>query len=329
MEIFDLINKQENLLFSKLSKKDLEEILSYLNLYLLEYRNTLSLSSQDTFGIEIETEDIIDYNDLASAYFMYEDEGWTKKEEPSLYEGLEFTSPPLKDDINSWQEIKRVCDILKRYSSINEKCAAQVHVGAQILPESSEILSRFLLLWSTYEDVIFRFGNGEYTISRPLIDEYAYNCNADFEEAFLVLQEFPTDFMEVLAMLKKENAAAVSFEKCNKLGQYNLNNTIEFRNPNGTLNPIIWQNNINLFMKMLYYVKSDKFDYETIFHRRKLNKYNYSYFSDYNKIHLDSALEFCDLVFNNNLDKVYFLRQYLKNNNEDTKSFQKILGLTR
>lgn len=33
----------------------------------------------------------------------------------------------------------------------------------------------------------------------------------------------------------------------------------------------------------------------------------------YDEINLKNALEFVDLVFDNNLDKVYFLRQYLKN----------------
>ena len=32
----------------------------------------------------------------------------------------------------------------------------------------------------------------------------------------------------------------------------------------------------------------------------------------YNKIYLEQALEFADLIFNNNIDKIYFLRQYLK-----------------
>ena len=35
---------------------------------------------------------------------------------------------------------------------------------------------------------------------------------------------------------------------------------------------------------------------------------------DYNKIYLDSALELSDIIFDNNLDKLYFLRQYVKNN---------------
>ena len=30
------------------------------------------------------------------------------------------------------------------------------------------------------------------------------------------------------------------------------------------------------------------------------------------KIYVDDALEFVDLIFDNNMDKIYFLRQYLK-----------------
>ena len=330
MEIFDFINKQDNLLFSKLSKKDLEEIIYYLNLYLLEYRKTLNLESKDTFGIEIETEDIIDYNDIFSAFAIYEDEGWTKKEDSSLDDGLEFTSPALSDDKDSWLAIKRVCNILKNYSSINDKCAAHVHVGAQILPNNWEIFSRFLLLWATYEDVIYRFCDGEYSITRSGINDYALQCNFDFNEYYNLLSvRKESIFLQVFNELRKMDNNAVSFEKCSLLGVYKFNNTIEFRNPNGTLNPVIWQNNINLFIKMLYYVTSDRFNYDIILNRRRINTKNYLYFSNYNMIHLDNALEFCDLIFNNNLDKVYFLKQYLKNNNEDTKDFKKVLGLTR
>ena len=31
-----------------------------------------------------------------------------------------------------------------------------------------------------------------------------------------------------------------------------------------------------------------------------------------NKIYIDDALEFVDLIFDNNMDKIYFLRQYIK-----------------
>ena len=37
----------------------------------------------------------------------------------------------------------------------------------------------------------------------------------------------------------------------------------------------------------------------------------------YNEINFKNALEFVDIIFDNNLDKVYFLRQYFKNFEEN------------
>ena len=33
---------------------------------------------------------------------------------------------------------------------------------------------------------------------------------------------------------------------------------------------------------------------------------------NYNKVYIEDALNFADIVFDNNLDKVYFFKQYLK-----------------
>ena len=44
----------------------------------------------------------------------------------------------------------------------------------------------------------------------------------------------------------------------------------------------------------------------------KLNSEIMSNIYDYNILDIDGALELVDLVFDNNLDKLYFLRQYLK-----------------
>ena len=46
----------------------------------------------------------------------------------------------------------------------------------------------------------------------------------------------------------------------------------------------------------------------------------------YNEIYLKDALEFVDLIFNNNLDKVYFLRQYLKNFQSGVEASEGILA---
>lgn len=62
----------------------------------------------------------------------------------------------------------------------------------------------------------------------------------------------------------------------------------------------------------MLYCKSLKFN-DDIVERRKRNNLNEYYSLEfYNEIFLDQALELSDLIFDNNLDKLYFLRQYLK-----------------
>ena len=89
------------------------------------------------------------------------------------------------------------------------------------------------------------------------------------------------------------------------------NNTIEFRTPNGTLEPVIWQNNLNLFLALINYAKSTKFDEDIILKRYQSIKGKID-IKLYSQIYLKQAIELADLIFDKNIDKVYFLRQYLK-----------------
>ena len=50
---------------------------------------------------------------------------------------------------------------------------------------------------------------------------------------------------------------------------------------------------------------------------------------DYDEIYLEQALEFADLVFTDNLNKMYFLRQYLKSFQVEKKSLIKAKKFTK
>lgn len=63
---------------------------------------------------------------------------------------------------------------------------------------------------------------------------------------------------------------------------------------------------------MLLYSKSTRYNDDIIQNRRNINEDKYSKLSWYGEIYLQQALELCDMLFTNNFDKVYFLRQYLK-----------------
>ena len=52
--IFKYLNPIDNDIISELKDKDLEQVILYLDRYYLEYRNTLGIDKNITFGIEIE-----------------------------------------------------------------------------------------------------------------------------------------------------------------------------------------------------------------------------------------------------------------------------------
>ena len=118
---------------------------------------------------------------------------------------------------------------------------------------------------------------------------------------------------DILCRLR-ERYQAVNFGNV-YVGNYNdfaEDNTIEFRCPNGTLNPVVWQNNVNLFVNLLKYSKDLSFDDDIVQKRHLINLDKFLELKWYNEIYLEQALELCDMIFNNNLDKIYFLKQYLK-----------------
>ena len=88
---------------------------------------------------------------------------------------------------------------------------------------------------------------------------------------------------------------------------------------NGTLDPVLWQNTINLYAKLLLASHSDidmdRLDY--LLYRMKGDNVSYR---EYDALKLDQAFDFADIVFNNMLDKTNFLRQYIKDgyNSADT-----------
>ena len=89
-------------------------------------------------------------------------------------------------------------------------------------------------------------------------------------------------------------------------------NTIEKRTGNGTTNHIIIQNDINFTTKLMNYCNNELFDEDLIKRRVQINKKTLSKLRSYNDIDIIGSLELADLIFNNNLDKIYFLKQYFK-----------------
>lgn len=308
--IYNYLNPFENTNLSSLSESELKEVLQNINKYYLEYRTIVGLDKDITFGFEIESE---------YAFFDYfsdlnVDGDWDKCFDGSLFEGIELVSPSFTDNIDTWKDVREKCKLVRSFSRIGLNAAAHIHIGAHTLGDNPKYWMNFIKLWSTYEDIIFRFLYGEYLNYRVCINNYAQNLKFEFNNIYNYLSSKPNlDTEFILEQLPQGKKTAVTFKNVYNFNEIQKKNTIEFRCPNGTLEEIIWQNNQNLLGKIIMYSRSKKFN-DKIVNERFISDDKYATLESYEEINIEKAIEFADLIFDNNVDKIYFLRQYLKNN---------------
>ena len=338
--IFKYLDPVDNDILCNIRKEDLNHILSVLNRYCLGSRDNLGLDDNDTFGIEIETEHFkgtvydrwpfqLKLNEIVG------NNGWESKNDITLDNGIEIASDILTDNLKTWNDIKNVCAFTSEYLVIGDHSSGHIHVGAHILGENALYWYRLFKLCMIYENIIYRFSYGEYLTHRSMVNSHAKPTALFFKEGLARLTDLDMPLLDMLYIIQANLDRADSLknfgnsywhmmcdENYDMYGDYNKMTrycTMEFRSPNGTLNHIIWQNNINFFVKLMKYCKSNNFN-DDILNRRELDVQSiYDNLCAYSRIYLDQALELSDMIFDNNLDKIYFLRQYLKSFEETDK----------
>lgn len=303
-DIFDLIDKNKNDKLFNFSLSERKEFLYNLNNYLLEYRSRLNINS--TFGIELEYENA-DCDVIKSKLQSEALTNWKSCIENSVYFGGEIVSPILSDDKKSWCDLTKYCIFLDREAEILKDAGTHIHIGSNILSKKDDIKT-LLKFWYLYEDIIIRFSNGEFTSPRPDMNGYALPIRSSYLNILEVL-----DRNSYLKYVCSDKCKAISFKNVS-FNSILLNNTIELRCPNGTFDSVIIQNNVNFFVKLISYVVNNDIDIDKLNYDISRILTSDKQTSVYNLINVDKALKLSDLIFDNNLDKIYFLRQYLKNN---------------
>ena len=317
------IDENKNDYFSDLRGIDLQDLLLETENYLLEYRDGLGLPSDITFGTEIEYEGVFKYR--TDCYVKANLSNWHSDTDCSLSTGGEITSPIMTDNSKYWSELGNICKYLSEAGAdTSHRAGGHVHIGTQALGRDIEAWRQFLKLYTMYESVIFRFGYGDKVNGRerqikyapPIADHLYKNLNnINNVRSFSEMRDILI-FMRDYKNYPIPRYTAINFYNVdyNYPGEQLEQNTIEFRSPNATTNATIWQNNINAFAKMLLSARNRNIDEDFLDYKLahefvpfRGNEYTY------NIVNLKSVLEFVDLVFDNNLDKIYFLRQYLKN----------------
>lgn len=292
---------------SDLSYIDLQQFIVDVENYYITYRDFLNLPVNLTFGTEIEYENISKV-DIS----IYDLPGWYSDTDGSLFRGGELRSPILNDTRETWEQLATICKVLreKRATTIGN-AGGHIHFGTNIFEKNSNKLQHFLTLIILYENLLYRFAYGDKVSARKRIEEYAMPLAQILYRNYSDIMDCES-FDDILCILPThEKYVSVNFRRT-RFCENSKDGTVEFRFPNGSTEEIIWQNHINVFAKLIMYSISNDFDLDFI--NYKISKLNDDDFDKlrYNEICLRQALEFSDLIFKDNLDKINFLRQYIK-----------------
>lgn len=310
----DLVSNEE---FAKLKAIDLLNLTQELENIYLEYRDSIGLERNVKFGVELEyegttkssTDDFIKKHNL----------GWKSTDDETLKSGGEIVSPRLIDERKTWENLRILCENLReRQADTCHNAGLHVHVGAHILGENIDAWRKFAKLYTIYERVLIRFGFGDKINARSTLFGYAKPIGLFFLENISSLDE-KKSLYNIRKFYKnihnvKENA--INLRSLDFLRAVVNMNTLEFRNFNSTTEEIIIQNDINAACHMLLAAASKNLDEDFLdFKLRKMEHDAISekaYLEQCTQILLREMAELVDLIFTNNLDKVYFMRQYVK-----------------
>ena len=271
-----------------------ENLLNCLKNNPTTYRSKLTIPSNINFGLEIELENV----SLKTAQRVLGNysKKWQVKEDQSLakYNNAELVSPVLRNEKNTWIMLKNIAEAFQKLNPVLERSSFQINFDGSLLPTDAEKV-KFLKLFAMYEDIIYRFSKGEDTEFRTSLTTYAYPI-------ILEMKTFLKDEEYMIAKYTDQKRSGICFKEQKDL--------IEFRTPNSTLNPILWQNYITLFYYLIEYSKSNKCS---------LNELN-TYIERYGKTYLlenyelekkEKALKLVNNIYTNIDDQTYFMDQYL------------------
>lgn len=287
--------------------------------FYIPYRKTLDLPKNVTFGLEVEFKmdpfndsyksNFIDEDNAALTFMMELGYDYNYDVMCEVNNHIELVSPVLTDSAKTWEELDNILTFIKNndgyYSGM---CGAHVHVGKNIL-NNNDAWINFFKLWYIFEDDIFRFTNGE---------NYKLRENGDYKAAKIdnvcknIIKDYNMRKDIDISYLASNKLVAVNFPsplRCDDFSNLlktngdpkanNILNTVEFRSPNGTINPVIWQENVNFFTKFMLSCTNENLDTE---------KLDYLY----NNKFLANVDDLVSFVFEDEFDKKCFLRQYYK-----------------
>lgn len=319
------IDMSANNEFTKLKAIDLLGITQELEGLYLEYRDTLNLERKVRFGIELEYEGLD--KSKVEEFIGKQKIDWKSEEDITLKSGGEAVSPKLFDQRKTWEDLRKICEFLRfQNADTTHNAGVHIHVGAHLLGDNLDAWRRFAKLYTIYERVLIRFGYGDKVNARRTLFSYAKPVALSFLEHISELDERRSlttskNFFRQIYNVKENAINLRSLEFLRAIVNFN---TLEFRYFNSTTEEAIIQNDVNVACHMLLAAASKDLDEDFLnFKLRQLEKASLNekaYLEQCSQILLREMAELVDLIFDNNKDKIYFMKQYIRSFETSTSS---------
>ena len=219
--------------------KIVEELDRYLKI------QPTTLPKEMTIGVEIESEGPCNWEDIRETIDEAELD-WVAKDDGSLQNGTEVVSTILTESTAS-MEIFKICQELRRLrQTTSKRCGGHIHIGADYLTDIQD-WRNLRTIWNNAEGIFYAISNAKGEIPRQGVIEYASPISKKDETFSETIKLDSEDDLEKYIKLLKEiqgsKYSGINYRNVGSSGK----NTIEFRLPNGTINPTTWVENINLF----------------------------------------------------------------------------------
>lgn len=310
-----------------ISFKDLnqESIIEAAKAHSFQLYPTIGLNKAYTFGVEIEFENAPLGNIKNIGKWELKKETTISYQENGMMIGGELTSPVLVDDKSVWEDIDAKCKkLIKHSAKVTNSTGGHIHVGSQIIGENPDNIRRFLKMWELFENIIYCFSYGYDSKYRDVLPIHANPIGSRLKMIRTSRRGYDQfksfyhwiKYFEKIADQKHEGISFKKFRGCEE----DINNTIEIRCPNGSLDSIIWQNNVNFFTRLLLKSHEGECD-ESLIDYLLLKKETLEYdLKTFNQFKVEMVILLSDILFDKENEKLMFLKQTLKLFNEEEKS---------
>ena len=266
----------------------------------------MELPKELTIGVELEAEGVTPDNVRKIIRNMPVKKGisrkWRIKEDRSLDDGTEITSPVINSDKENLNELEYVCDFMNAIGmDTSAKCGGHIHYGASFLRNNLKSWKNLISIWYETEELIYKMSNDIGQEPRYGIFEYAKKESDNIEEMYKdgsLKVETDKDFLKLISKMAPERDYGINLSNL----EYPKKYTIEIRIPNGTINPRVQKENIKFFGKLISTSKE-------ICENEELQK-KYEKLKDHELSEEEKVEAFLDLLFKKEEDKEIYRNRW-------------------